>query len=256
MQTQHITEQLQEIGLSSDQARVYLYLIENGSIPANALSRRLGITRTLVYKILDDLDTKGLVEKDDSYKVTRFSANHPHALRSIAESERQAADEVARKVETVIGPLLSAYNLESNKPAVHFMEGLAGVQEILKDSLTASEPIYMYVDSDTIEQEVLDLDAAYVPKRLKKGIVKKMLMVRSPIAETYSKENQTDLTQVRLMSSETTKHFHAFCYIYDKKVIYGTYKEGTFTSTIIYDESIYTMQRLAFEALWQCSPNN
>lgn len=255
MQTQHITEQLQEIGLSADQARVYSYLIENGTIPANTLSRRLGITRTLVYKILDDLDTKGLIEKDDSYKVTRFNAKHPHALRDIAESERQAADETSRKIETMMGPLVSAYNLEPEKPAVHFMEGLSGIQEILKDSLTSSEPIYMYVDSDTIEQEVLDLDAAYVPKRLKKGIVKKMLMVRSPAAEEYVQKNQSDLTQVRLISGEQTKHFYAFCYIYDKKVSYGTYQNGTFTSTIIYDDSIYTMQRAAFEALWQCSPS-
>jgi hypothetical protein len=131
------------------------------------------------------------------------------------------------------------------------MEGLAGVAEVLKDTLTSTEAIYMYVDTDTLEQELLDLDAEYVPKRLKKGIVKKMLMARTPAAEQYVKESESALTQTKLIASDAIAHFHALAYIYDKKVCFITYKDGQLTSTMVYDESIYTMLRFTFEALWQ-----
>ena len=118
-----------------------------------------------------------LVTKDESFKVTLFSAAHPYELRKIAEEKQAEAATLANQIETALVPLVSSYNLLSNKPAVHHMEGLKGVQEVFNDSLTSSEAIYMYVDTDTLEREFLDLDAAYVPKRLKKGIVKKFFCV-------------------------------------------------------------------------------
>ena len=35
----------------------------------------------------------------------------------------------------------------------------------------------------------------------------------------------------------------------------AVYREGTFITTISYDGPVYTMQRLAFEALWQYATN-
>ena len=242
---------MQTIGLSKGQTSVYLYIIHNGQMPANILSLRLGISRTLMYKILDDLIGMSLASKDDSFKVTRYNANHPYSLRSIADENKKAADELARKVESVIGPLVSEFNLQSQKPAIHFMEGLEGVSFVLEDSLTSSEAIYMYVDNDTLEQELVDIDARYVKERLKKKIEKNILMARTPEAVTYAAGTQTELTKSRLISSDKIPNFYSFMYIYDKKVSYVTYKDQVFTSAIIYDESLYTMQRFVFEALWQ-----
>lgn len=220
---------------------------------AATLSKRVGITRTLVYKVLTDLEAKGLVSKDESFKVTRFSAAHPYELRKLADQQKITAENFAHQIETALAPLVATYNLQSHKPGVHHMEGLSGIDEVLKDTLTSSEPIYMYVDTDTLEQELLDIDEKYVPKRLKKGIVKKMLMARTPAAEQYARESQTELTQVKLIASADTPQFYTLMYIYDKKVSYITYKNGQFTSTIIYDESIYTMHRFLFEAQWGCA---
>lgn len=253
MKQQTIEELIQSIGLTKDQVSVYLYLIRNGQMPANLLSRRLGITRTLVYKILDDLIQYSLVTKDESFKVTRYKANHPYSLREIAEKEKKIADELARKIEYVISPLVSEYNLQSQKPAVHFMEGLDGVNFILEDTLSAKETIYMYTDTDTLEQELLDVDEQYVKKRLKLGLAKKILMAKTPASEKYVSENQSELTQSKLISSSEIPHFYSFMYIYDSKISYVTYKENIYTSAIIYDASLYTMQRFVFESLWNNS---
>ena len=250
MKPSSINEQLQAIGLTKDQSAVYLYLIKNGQLPANLLSKRLGITRTLMYKILDDLIARSLVTKDESFKVTRYKASHPYSLRAIAEEEKKYADELARKIESAVGPLVSEYNLQSQKPAIHFMEGLDGVSFILKDTLTSSEPIYMYSDTDTLEQEVQDINNQHVKERLKKGIAKNILMAKTPTAEQRVSKSQTELTQIKLISSSKIPHFYTAMYIYDNKISYITYKGKIFTSAIIYDESLYTMQRFVFESLW------
>ena len=253
MQTSTPLESLHHIGLSKDQSAVYLYLLQNGMLSAAMLSKRLGITRTLVYKILDDLEKLQIVTKDDLFKVTRFKAEHPYTLRKIGERKKIEAEELSQRIETSIFPLISEFNLQSSKPAVHFMEGLAGVSQTLEDSLTAQETIYSYVDSETLDSEVLDIDEQYVKKRLKKGIAKKILMAKTDQSAEYARNNQSELTQIRLIESENIPHFFSVMYMYDKKVSYITYKDSTFSSVLMHDASIYTMQRFVFEAMWRCA---
>lgn len=250
MQQQTNLSSLTKIGLTADQAAVYHYLLENGALSASLLSKRLGITRTLVYKILDDLSTLNLVSKDDSFKVTRFSAAHPYELRKIAVQQKIAAEELANRIETSLAPLVASYNLQSNKPAVHHMEGLSGIAEILEDTLTSSEPIRMFVDTDTLEQEVEDIDAQFAKKRIKLGVKKHILTPYSQRSEAYAKSIDNDLTNVRLLKTPVFEPFYSVMYIYDNKMSYITYKDNVFTGTIVHDPSIYTMQRVAFESLW------
>ena len=254
MENNSITTLLQAVGLTKDQSAVYLYLVRNSVMPANILFRRLNITRTLVYKILEDLISKGLVSKDDSFKVTRYSATHPYSLRLIADRERQSADTLASKIEQVIAPLVAEFNVEANKPAVHFMEGLSGLRTALEDTLTALEPIRMFVDTAKLEQDVLDIDVEFVKKRLKLNIHKQILTPDSEEARTYQAQSSNNLTEIKLIPTTYCKTFSAVTYIYDKKVIYLTFVQNAFTSTIIYDEQIYLMQRSLFESLWVTTP--
>ncbi len=251
MQTIGINELLQEIGLTRDESSVYLYLIRNSVMPATVLSRRLNITRTLVYKILDDLITKGLVTKDESFKVTRYSATHPYSLRQIAEQEKQAADTLARKIEEAISPLVSEFNTEANKPAVHFMEGLGGVRTALADTLTANEPVMMFADTSRIVEEVSDIDAEFVKKRLKLKKSKYILTPESPESIHHQQEGNNEFTTIRLVPKEYCQPFAAVTYIYDKKVVFLRFFEDSFSTTIVYDEQIYTMLRSLFQSLWQ-----
>jgi len=251
MQTATISDLLQQIGLSRDQSTVYTYLVRNSVMPATLLAKRLNITRTLVYKILDDLIAIGLVQKDDSFKVARYSATHPYSLRTIAERERQSADTLARKIEEVVVPLVAEFNVEANKPAVHFMEGLGGLRTALEDTLTASEPVMMFSDTSRIEQEVADIDAEFVKKRLKLQKAKYILTPLSPESVQHQQEGNNEFTTIRLVPHEFCQPFSAVTYIYDKKVVYLTFADNSFSTTIIYDENIYLMQRSLFLSLWQ-----
>lgn len=251
MQTTTTENLLQEIGLSEDQAAVYIYLVRNSVMPANILSRRLNITRTLVYKILDDLIAKGLVTKDESFKIARYSATHPYSLRLIAERERQSADTLARKIEEAITPLVAEFNVEANKPAVHFMEGLGGLRTALEDTLTATETVLMFSDTARIEQEVSDIDAEFIKKRIKLKKQKYILTPESPESHTHQDEGNNEITTIRLVPTLHCSAFSAVTYIYDKKVVFLRFSENTFSTTIVYDEQIYLMQRSMFLSLWE-----
>ena len=54
------TQILQEIGLTKNETKVYLALIELGSTPAGRLIKKVGMHRGIVYDLIDLLTDKGL----------------------------------------------------------------------------------------------------------------------------------------------------------------------------------------------------
>jgi sugar-specific transcriptional regulator TrmB len=67
-------EQLQNIGLTHNQAKVYSTLLDRGTLSAGKIQRRVGIDRSLVYVVLSELTALELVTRDDSQKVALFKA--------------------------------------------------------------------------------------------------------------------------------------------------------------------------------------
>lgn len=89
--TEQLQLQLQELGLLATEAHVYLALVRNGVLSANAIARLTGIPRSSVYTTLDSLSDRGLIESGTGYG-SRFSSVPPaQALPSLVAGEREAA---------------------------------------------------------------------------------------------------------------------------------------------------------------------
>ncbi len=104
--------ELEELGLSSSEAQVYLALLRtSGGLGASAVASATGIQRTAIYPILDALLEKGMVERGAGYG-SRFTAVAPkRALPSLIAREKEElanrerlAGELADKLELVAEP--------------------------------------------------------------------------------------------------------------------------------------------------------
>ncbi len=105
--------ELEELGLSSSEAQVYLALLRtSGGLGASAIANAAGMQRTGIYPILDALLEKGMVERGAGYGG-RFTAVAPkQALPSLIAREKQElanrerlAGELADKLESVAEPI-------------------------------------------------------------------------------------------------------------------------------------------------------
>jgi sugar-specific transcriptional regulator TrmB len=63
MAMERITERLMVFGFTTDEARFYLFLSVMGPSPISSLVRRFDINRVKVYRILERLEERGLIEK-------------------------------------------------------------------------------------------------------------------------------------------------------------------------------------------------
>ncbi|MBX7142937.1 MAG: hypothetical protein K1X79_00650 [Oligoflexia bacterium] len=134
------TSTFARLGLTENEARVYLALVELGMAGAALLTRRCGLPRTTVYSVLDALMRMGLVATEHSKGRTMFCANGPEALVDMVQREQEQLREKARFASDLaarIEPYFRRTNL--NIPKIEFWEGEKNVRSMLFSRLSAWE---------------------------------------------------------------------------------------------------------------------
>lgn len=245
-----------QAGLSEEQALVYEALLEKGPQKASPLSTWTGIKRSLIYKILEQLETMGLVEKKGGPgTVAVFSPLHPSLLMHDIERKEKELALAKDMLSNSLGTLSSKYNLIAGKPNVQFYEGIEGIKKVLYDTLTISseEEIYSYADLEAILKYIPELNTEYSNKRESLKIKKKGLLLDTLKAREVIKDYHTEVTETRFIKSNVTE-FETVIQIYRNKISYITLKKDSMVGVIIEDSSIYKIQKAIFETLWELIP--
>lgn len=231
-------------GLSNEQAKVYDILLKNSSLPANKISRICLIERSFTYKILNQLVSLKLAQKNEANsKIAMFTANHPHRLLELAAEKQRDAENSYRQLETGIGEIISTYNLTVGKPSIIFTEGLTGLKKMHDDIIQEGKDIKLFRSTlDKLNPESKKLIEKQrdirVPRRLKTFII-------GPLPTPNDPENGLDIDELkkedadRLVERRVIDNFDisAQILIYGNKVAITDYKNNIIT-TIIENESV------------------
>jgi sugar-specific transcriptional regulator TrmB len=248
------TEELTAAGLSREESLIYERLLREGGQQASRLAHGLPISRPLIYKILESLIAKGLVEKkDEKGSVAVFLPKHPIGISQGIEAQKEALERARSQFLIASGKLTSLYNLTSGKPGVQYFEGEAGVWEILNDSLTAQEEIRTYADLEAIDAHIPKVNAKYSDLREKRGIKKRGLVVDSPSARTFLRSYDGAVTTTKLIKSDTTLALNTVTQIYDQKISYMTLTEHYLVGIIVTDPFIAQTHKYLFDSLWDAT---
>jgi sugar-specific transcriptional regulator TrmB len=240
---------LRQLNLTENEALIYEILLQNGAQKASQIQKETPLKRGLVYKILENLEKKGLVIREDGEeKISTFTPIHPNVLKGLAEQQVKQAQEAQNSLQDELGSLVSMYNLANNKPGVEFYEGLEGLEKILADSLTSKTEIYTYSDLYHADKQTKKITDQYLQKRLRANISKKII---TPISNKnlFSKTNHP-LTKVKFLNNKILP-FKTALQIYDNKISYQTLGKDNIISVLINDINIYSLHRGFFKAIWE-----
>lgn len=248
---------LTDAGLTSDQAVIYELLVRFGTKQARDVAKGLPVghplSRPQVYKVLDELIVKGLVEKHDTTgKVATFSVTHPENLTKQATLAKQHLDEQYERAVKNIPQLTSLFNLTSGRPGVQYFEGKDGLWQVLEDTLTATEEILTYADVEAINKYIPELNAEYVALREDKTVKKRGLVVDTPAARKFLDSYTGAVTTTKLIPhTQSLGVFQTIIQIYDNKVSYMTMSDSHLIGIIITDQFIANTHKFLFESMWQ-----
>jgi|FLOH01.1.fsa_nt_gi sugar-specific transcriptional regulator TrmB len=127
---------LEQIGLSKNEAKTYLALINLGESTATKIAKKAKIDRANTYDSLERLQIKGLASYVYKENVKHFEAANPNNLRRAIEEKELVLNKIL--------PTLKLANSMSSKNDVNIHEGVKAFQNLLSNLLNYNKSILVY----------------------------------------------------------------------------------------------------------------
>jgi sugar-specific transcriptional regulator TrmB len=172
--------ELQKIGLTEKEAKVYLAGLELGQASVQNIAKHAGVNRATAYSILAGLIEKGLCSTFEQNKKTQYAANAPEALLSVFEVKKKELEETKKYFEKLLPALQSIHNRMKDKPVVRFFDGKQGLlnclDEFYKIKGPKNEPVRMIYNRDLLDQLFTETERQkYRSVRIAKDVKTKVL---------------------------------------------------------------------------------
>lgn len=136
------TNLLVQIGLSKVQAKIYIYLIQNGQKTPAEIANNIKENRTTVYSAIEKLEKLGLISLKSRGKISAYIPNHPSALESIAEKRLRLVSKQVKNLESNLPSLINYFNEYQNTPGATTFYGRDGIKAIYNKAIAAKAPYY------------------------------------------------------------------------------------------------------------------
>lgn len=126
-------KELQKLGLSDKEAKVYLAALELGPQPVQDIARKAGVNRATTYVMIEGLTKRGLVTSFERGKKRLFNAETPDRLLSLIRVKEREIEEQEREFLQVLPQLRAILSSSSEQPRVRFFEGAEGLRAIREE---------------------------------------------------------------------------------------------------------------------------
>lgn len=189
---EQLEKELEKIGLSAKEAKVYLAGLELGPSTAQMIAAKATVNRPTTYIAIESLIKRGLMSSFHKGKKRFFSVPNPNGLKVIAERELfeiKSKQEVIRKLL----PTLLSLGVSENLPKVSIYEGKMGLESvhgILVNQLKKSDNkiIDNIAAIDSARNNISEKDLAPLwEKLMKAGAVIRVLYTSDRVTEKDAK---------------------------------------------------------------------
>lgn len=158
-----LTDDLLQLGLSREEAKIYLTVLELGGSFASTIASKAGTPRVNCYYVLENLRKKGLITANLKGNTKFFIAEPPQVLVNKTEENYQ-------KAKSLLPDLLALTKASDYKPAMRSYEGLDGIKTIFEQMLTAKSEVIGYTNLKALGELLPDFLPGYFKKLVKNKV--------------------------------------------------------------------------------------
>jgi HTH-type transcriptional regulator, sugar sensing transcriptional regulator len=120
------TTALKDAGLTDGEIKTYLALLEIGTSTVGPILKKSGITRSIIYRILEKLIIKGLVSYITKEKTKHYQAAQPDKLLDYIDTKEKQLQQNKTKIEKMIPQLILKQKM-AKKSEASMYEGFKGL---------------------------------------------------------------------------------------------------------------------------------
>jgi predicted transcriptional regulator len=170
--------ELEQLGMATNDAKVYQALMELGTAGGGDISRKTGFHRNIVYESLDRLLARRLISKIYRKKIALFQLSDPKTLLYEANQKAELAEKLVSQIEK-----------QSNvKSDVTIYDGEEGFRTFYKNNITRTTPGEVYYVLGSLGDHWMNLMEPIFPW-FAKNMKKKKIGIRSVAYEVNNKDN-------------------------------------------------------------------
>lgn len=241
-----ITEVLNDLGLSIEEAEIYSTLLDKGSLSASEIAKNSKVKRTYVYAVCKTLIKKGLIQQLTERNVTKFALLSPDHLMDLAERQKQEALKASQTLEGILPTLKTKYSSVETKPVVTYFEGYEGIKKVYMDTINEGKTIYAFLQNSDIDPEFRTwLRENYAKQRAKDKILAKVILSSGDYAKEYSKTGTELNREVKIIPANKYP-FQVEVNIYGNKIAYMNFHTKANPIGIIIENEYIAKTMLAF----------
>lgn len=206
---------LRELELTESEQRLYVASIARGPMSISKMATILGIPRPNLYKIIDRLIQKGLVDSRSRTRYAKtFCVEPPQVISELLKKKRDEQSSIDRNFIEKLPSYMGAFRQGSAPLKVKVLVGQKDFEDLYDQMYEEAEGEIRFCGSlrafgKAFGQSSIDEN---VQRRLKKNILGKALVLTSDRGYFADSKHQADRREVRYLEEldECTPSFHVF----------------------------------------------
>ncbi|MFA5796614.1 MAG: helix-turn-helix domain-containing protein [Candidatus Woesearchaeota archaeon] len=241
---------LENIGLTKNEIKIYLVLIELGTTTTGAIIKNTGIHTSKVYDGLERLSTKGLVTHIVQSNIKHFNAVPPERILHLLEEKRKDIDSQEQEIISIIPVLKARALIAENLTRAEIFQGWRGldtVYSMLRGTLKKGEYNYIIGASKGEDPERVKLFFNKHLKQMSEIKIKQKIIfnedARGNIEEHYK---HPELFEARYLKNVTPAEIN----IWKDNVMIIILRKIP-TAILIKDDKVAYSFKQYFETIWR-----
>ncbi|MDD5103176.1 MAG: helix-turn-helix domain-containing protein [Candidatus Peribacteraceae bacterium] len=238
---------LLKLGLTDEEAKVYLACLEVNGGAVSVIARKAGINRVSCYHTLEKLLKRRLLSQYDKSGMKCFAPEPPEKLEELELERVKIAKSLLPQLKSLTGSL-------GFKPKIRFYEGREGVERVFTESLIAKKEILGYTNLKTVTNFFPDFFKEYTHTRLRKGIKTRYLSPNTVesvhvIDPFLPKTFDPNLIEILLVNKEQFP-FENEVLIFENVVGIVSLKKEELLGLLIESATLARTMRAVFDLAW------
>ena len=241
-----IEEQLETIGLTKGEAKVYTTLLKIGESTTGKIIEESGLSSGKIYEILERLAKKGLATHIIREKTKYFSAATPKKILEYLEEQKKGIEEKKKEIEGMMPQLTKLQETGTKGSSALIYKGMEGLKTVSYDdldSISGNEEILIIGISLRRDEKILNFWDKWTKERIKRKVKLKVIASTPEAGGRYKSDK---FSEIRIL--ETSGISPIGIYGDDRITLYG-YSTLTFIS--IRDPEISKSFSEFFYSLWK-----
>lgn len=237
-------EDLEKIGLTKNEAKVYFALLELGLTSITALVKKTNLHKQIIYDNLERLQEKGLVSYVIKANRRYFNAVSPEKLMDFFEEQKQEINKKEKIAKEILPELITLKEKAKEKQLASIYQGKKGIKSILESILKQKGEVLVYGAEGRFKETFGHYWTNYNKRREKLKIKGKIIYNE----KLKGKREKLKLVQIKYIPKEFESP--ATTWIFGDKVAIILWEEVPF-AVLIESKEITKAYRSYFSLLWK-----